>query len=272
MTVNENINHLSEKIDHLKEILTEMKGVVVAYSGGVDSTFLLKMAFDVLKTKVCGVTLVSETMPEQEITAAKIYAHIIGVPHRYINTHEMKIKEYTSNPPDRCYYCKIEHYTRLLAFAEREGYLFIADGTNYDDPNDHRPGLRAGQELGIRSPLREAMLTKEDIRFWSEKTGLPTWDKASAPCLASRIPYGEIITAGKIRQVEYGEKLLAAAGFSRFRLRHHGKLARIEIPPEEFSRAVALNNHLSAELKKLGFNYITLDLTGFRSGSMNEVI
>ncbi|MGF7186539.1 uncharacterized protein GGQ84_002656 [Desulfitispora alkaliphila] len=265
---------LEQKYSKLKEILTEMETVVVAYSGGVDSTFLLKVAADVLGENVLGVTSASETISNRELADAENFIKLIGASHEIIYTDELNDHSFNSNPVNRCYYCKKELFSKLLEIAKARGFKYVVDGANHDDRGDFRPGITAGRELGVRSPLQEASLTKDDIRILSKRLGLPTWNKPAKACLSSRFPYGEQITPTKITQVEEAENFLDDLGFSQFRVRHHGPLARIELLSEEIALAMDINNRekIIAKLKDLGFSYVTIDMQGFRSGSMNEVI
>jgi uncharacterized protein len=264
---------LSEKKLKLDRILDSIGTLVIAFSGGVDSTFLLKTAADVLGAdKVLAVTARSATYPTSELEEARRTATAFGVPHEEIDSDELQIEQFAQNPPNRCYYCKKELFSKLLDVAQRKGYHAVADGTNADDAHDHRPGRKAAAELGIHSPLLEAGLTKDDIRTLSREIGLTTWDKGSFACLASRFPYGNSITEEKLRQVGQAEEVLREAGFRQFRVRHHGTVARIEVAPEEMARFhdEQFAARIVREVKKAGYAYVTLDLEGYRTGSMNE--
>lgn len=262
------------KYSRLRAILGRMKGALVAYSGGVDSTLLLKTALDVPVRPLLAVIAASETYPGKEIVAAKALARRLGIGPRVIRTRELENPDFAANPPERCYHCKKELFGALAAIAREEGVPFVLDGANRDDRLDFRPGSRAGRELGVRSPLKEAGLTKAEIRELSRRLGLPTWDKPSMACLASRFPYGDRIEPKGLRRVGAAEDVLRRLGFGQLRVRHHGTVARIEIAPEEFPRAVgkAAAGRIVSALKKLGYRYVTLDLEGYRTGSMNEVL
>jgi uncharacterized protein len=262
------------KYDKLTRILGRMKGALVAYSGGVDSTLLLKTAIDVKVRPLVAVIATSETYPGKEVVAAKALARRLGVRPRVIRTHELENPDFAGNPPERCYHCKKELFGTLAAIARAEGVPFVLDGANRDDRRDFRPGSRAGRELGVRSPLQEAGLTKAEIREISRRLGLPTWGKPSMACLASRFPYGTPIGSKGLRQVGAAEELLRRLGFGQLRVRHHGTVARIEIDPAEFPGAVRKETarRIVAGLKKLGYRYVTLDLEGYRTGSLNEVL
>jgi uncharacterized protein len=263
-----------EKLNNLKKILTEMKKVLIAYSGGVDSTFLLKVATEVLGNNVVAVTALSETYPEDEIKEARKIAKEIGVKHIIIRTEELKNPEFSENPPERCYYCKKELFSKLKEIAKKEKIEFVLDGSNYDDLDDYRPGLKAVQEFGIRSPLREAKLTKADIRQLSKKMKLQTWDKPALACLASRFPPYVKITEEDLKRIDKAENFIKSLGFKQIRLRHHYPIARLEFSLEDFPRILNKKNRdaIVRKLKELGYLYVTLDLEGYKTGSLNKLI
>ena len=266
---------VEEKHRRLAETFRSMGRVLVAYSGGVDSTLLLKVARDSLESgNVLAITALSPLYPEREVTGSKRIAQSLGVKHVLIESNELEIDGFSKNPPNRCYFCKRELFEKLLTVAKKEGIAFVVEGSTVDDEKDHRPGSLAVQELGIRSPLREVHLTKVEIRELSRALGLPTWDKPSFACLASRFPYGEEITPEALKRVGEAEDFLFSLGFKQVRVRHYGPLARIELLKEEMGRLIdsPLRDAVVTQLRKMGYHYVTLDLQGFRSGSMNEVL
>jgi len=265
---------MEAKLFDLTEILGQMGSMVVAYSGGADSTLLLQVARNVLEDRVVAVTGKSPTYPEKEYEQARTLAKQIGVKHLSVITEEVDQREFSDNPPNRCYHCKRELFLRLLAIARQEGLAWIADGTNCDDLKDHRPGRIAAEELGVRSPLCEAGLTKEDIRALSRELGLPTWNKPAQACLASRIPYGTTITAPKLERISQAEDYLLALGLRQVRVRDHGSVARIEVEREDIGLLVDEVRRLQVvnKLKSLGYVYVAVDLGGYRTGSLNEVL
>jgi uncharacterized protein len=263
------------KLQKLESALKELKSVVIAFSGGVDSAFLTKVAADTLASnggRALAVTAKSGSLPARELKEAIELAGQIGVEHRVIESDEMSVEGYVSNPPDRCYYCKSELFGKLTSIATDEGFHAVLDGANADDMSDHRPGSKAADELKVRSLLREVGLTKKEIRELSKDLGLPTWDKPAFACLASRFPYGETITDKKLSMVERSEQVLADMGFTQFRVRYHGDVARIELDRADILRALEpeVAEQIYAAFNQIGFKYVSVDILGYRTGSMNE--
>lgn len=262
------------KLQVLKNIISSLRSVLVAYSGGVDSTLLLNIAHEVLAERVVAVTVASPLYPARETQQAKELAARFGVRHILIEYDPLANSKVVENSPQRCYWCKKELFQRLAEMARQQGCACVVDGANHDDLQDFRPGTQAAQECGVRSPLQEAGLTKEEIRALSRALGLPTWDKPSLACIASRFPYGMRITREALGRVAAAEELLQDSGFRQLRVRHHGETARIEVPQAEMMRLLEekVRSNIIAGFKKLGYTYVTLDLEGYRSGSMNEVL
>lgn len=268
-------NGIDDKYLNLKAELSRMGKVLIAFSGGVDSSLLLKVAADVLKPNVLAVSVKSETVPKSEIEDAVRLAAQLGVRHILVEGREMDNPEFVQNPPDKCYICKKQRYGELTALAEKEGFPFVLDGENRDDSRDYRPGIRARKERGVLSPLSEVGFTKADIRELSRRLGLSTWDKPSYACLASRIPYYQEITAEKLKAVDAGEQFLRQLGLSgQIRVRHHGDLARIELSDAGIQRAVVpeVREKIAECFRTLGFEYVTLDIEGYVMGSLNRNI
>jgi len=262
---------IEQKWDRLRTLLRGMKHAVLAYSGGVDSSLLLRATAEIMGPRLIAVTAVSETYPPGELEAAKELARTLGVTHRVIHTEELASEEFTLNSPERCYFCKKELYGKLKKMAEAEGISCILDGSNTDDLDDFRPGRKAAEEFSVRSPLVESGLSKSDVRELARFLNLPVWDKPSLACLSSRIPYGTRITPDILKTVQTAEDHLRELGFRQVRVRHHGTIARIEIEREDFQRLLSDEAVLkiTAALKGLGYTYVCLDLEGYRTGSLN---
>ena len=265
---------LRQKYERLLGILKELESVIVAFSGGVDSTFLAKAAKDALGDKALLVTADSETYPASELEESRRLARHLGMRHLVIETRELDNPEYARNAPNRCFFCKEELFTKLGPLAAREGMAHLVYGANMDDLGDHRPGMEAAKRMGVRAPLIDAEFWKTEIRELSQEFGLPTWDKPSFACLSSRFQYGDAITAEKLRQVDAAEAFVRSLGFKQFRVRHHDRLARLEIAREEMARLWedGLRDAIVARFRELGYLHVTVDLQGFRSGSANDAL
>ncbi|MDF5733035.1 MAG: ATP-dependent sacrificial sulfur transferase LarE [Rhizonema sp. PD38] len=265
---------LAEKLERLKALFTEMEQALIAYSGGVDSTLVAKIAYDTLGDRALAVTALSPALLKEELEDAEIQAATIGIPHKIVKTHEIENPNYTSNPVNRCYFCKSELHDTLKPLARELGYPYVVDGVNADDLRDYRPGIQAARERGARSPLSEVGVTKAEVRQLSQQLGLPWWDKPAQPCLSSRFPYGEEITVIKLQRVGRAEIYLHKLGLKNLRVRSIGDTARIELPPEQIKDFVLTTDLkvVVSAFQEIGFTYVTLDLEGFRSGKLNQVI
>jgi uncharacterized protein len=264
----------TEKLEQLKELFTEMDQALIAYSGGVDSTLVAKIAFDVLGDRALAVTAVSPSLLPEELEDAKIQAATIGISHKIVETQEMDNPNYTSNPVNRCYFCKSELHDTLKPLALELGYPYVVDGVNADDLHDYRPGIQAAKERGARSPLAEIGVTKAEVRQISQQLGLTWWDKPAQPCLSSRFPYGEEITIAKLQRVGRAEIYLRNLGWQNLRVRSEGDTARIELSPDKIKDFVSTTDlpTLVSAFQNWGFIYVTLDLEGYRSGKLNQVL
>lgn len=260
---------LTKKLDQLRAIMHECGSVLVAYSGGVDSALVMAVAYRELGEKALACIGISPSYPAREMRDAVKLAETLGVPYRLVNTEEYLDPNYAANPNNRCYFCKSELHNQLKNILASEGWGIVLDGNNASDIGDYRPGMQAARERGVRSPLLEANISKPEVRALAHHLGLPVWDKPAMACLSSRVPHGTPITPELLRQIEGAEDVLVELGFRQFRVRHHNEIARLELPAEEFPRAIELHMNLVNGIKAAGYRFVTLDLAGFRSGSLN---
>lgn len=268
------LTKLEQKLEQLRALFAEMDRALIAYSGGIDSTLVAKVAWDVLGDRALAVTAVSPSLLPEDLQEACIQAQAIGIAHELVETHELENPNYAANPTNRCYFCKSELHDTLKPLALERGYPYVVDGVNADDLTDYRPGIQAAKERGARSPLAEVGISKLEVREIAKHLGLSCWDKPAQPCLSSRFPYGETITIAKLQRVGRAEAYLRKLGLKTLRVRSEGDTARIELPPEQIKEFVLTIDlpQLVAQFQALGFLYVTLDLEGFRSGKLNQVL
>ena len=270
MTQETSLSHeTNSKLTHLRSLLRDCGSALVAYSGGVDSSLVMAVAHEQLGEKALACIGVSPSYPAREMRDAVKLAELLGVPYRLVNTEEYLDANYAANPNNRCYFCKSELHNRLKGLLLAEGWGVVLDGANTSDLGDHRPGMSAARERGVRSPLIEASISKPEVRAIAQHLGLPVWDKPAMACLSSRVPHGTAITPELLRQIEAAEDVLVELGFPQFRVRHHNEIARIELPAEEFPKAIQHHNEIVAGVKAAGYRFVALDLAGFKSGGLN---
>ena len=267
-------NSIMEKYEKLKQAVKEKNKILIAFSGGVDSSLVAKIAYDVLGKKALAITLTSETFSKRELENAKRIAKEIGIPHKTVKSSELRNDKFVKNPENRCYYCKKEEALILKRIANEKGIKYIADGVNLSDFNEHRPGIKAVNEQGFIHPLVEAGIKKYDVKYLAKAVGLSNWDMSSTTCIASRIPYNEKITKEKLKRIEDAESFILSLGFKQVRVRSHGDIARIEVSKDEIEKFTdtRIQKKVANKLRKIGFRYVTVDLEGYRSGSMDEVL